>query len=216
MYKREPLGRHLVSVCTNFACKVRGAQDVYDHLAETLAVGHNETTDDGTFTLEHAECLGNCEGAPIVSIDYFNYEAMTPAGAERLLEQVASGDVPPPTRGVPSPGIRMVSHRLANLGPHPDDSDRGAEPGHATSVDGAVPPAAAAEVGPDAEVRVVTSEFSRKRDEQRADARQQVRSAGAQPDDVEQEGGPDAREFPSRSPDTGVHGTAETGEGDHA
>lgn len=198
MYKRAPMGRHLVSVCTNFSCKVRGAQDVYDHLAETLGVGHDETTEDGTFTLEHAECLGNCEGAPVVSIDYYNYEAMTPSGAEHLLEQVASGDMPLPTRGVRSPGIRMVSHRLAGLGPHPDDnSDRGATLGHARGTDGGAPPAATAQVGPQAEVEVVANEqLSEERQANREHAADDLRSAGHRPEDVAEEAGPDAQEFP--------------------
>ena len=117
MYKREALGKHLVSVCTNFSCKVRGAQEVYDRIAERLGVGHNETTQDGAITLEHAECLGNCDGAPVVSVDYFNYECLSPEAALELVERVAAGEVPPPTRGYPSPGIREVSHQLAGMGP---------------------------------------------------------------------------------------------------
>ena len=117
MYKRAPMGRHLVSVCTNFSCKVRGAQEVYDRLSERLGVGHNETTADGALTLEHAECLGNCEGAPVVTVDYLNYECLDPDQAVALVERVIAGDVPPPTRGFPSAGIREVEPRLAGLGP---------------------------------------------------------------------------------------------------
>ncbi|MPZ87510.1 MAG: hypothetical protein GEU81_05425 [Nitriliruptorales bacterium] len=124
MYKREPLGRHLVSVCTNFSCKVRGAQEVYDRLSERLGVGHNGTTADGAITLEHAECLGNCEGAPVVTVDYLNYECLNPDQALELVDRVIAGDVPPPTRGYPSRGVRVMSQRLAGLGPaHPEDDD---------------------------------------------------------------------------------------------
>ncbi|MGH3666598.1 MAG: NADH-quinone oxidoreductase subunit NuoE [Egibacteraceae bacterium] len=132
MYKRAPLGRHLVSVCTNFSCKVRGAQEVYDRLSERLSVGHNETTADGAITLEHAECLGNCEGAPVVTVDYFNYECVEPDQAVELVERLAAGEVPPPTRGFPSPGIRDVSYRLAGLGPR-DRREPGAKPDQASS-----------------------------------------------------------------------------------
>ena len=210
MYKREPMGRHLISVCTNFSCKVRGAQDVFDHLADTLGVGHDQTTEDGTFTLEHAECLGNCEGAPVVSVDYHNYECMTPSGAEQLLDRVAAGDVPMPTRGLRSPGIRMVSHRLAGLGPHPDDVDRGHELGFATGTDGGVPPPVTSGVGPQAELEVVASELANDPD-QRGAAEREVRTAGQEPDEVQQEAGPDAREFPTREPGTGSEGEGSTG-----
>lgn len=216
MYKRVPLGRHLISVCTNFSCQVRGAKDVYDRLSEKLGVGHNETTDDGVFTLEHAECLGNCEGAPILSVDYFNYEAVTPDGAEELLDRVAAGDIPPPTRGVPSPGIRMVSHQLAGLGPHPDDpSGRGHGVGFATGTDGGAPPPATSQVGPQADVQVVTSEFEPQRERERAEAKREVASAGQSPEDVEAEGGPDSREFPTRDPDEpATQGTGPAGDDD--
>ena len=117
MYKRQPLGRHLVSVCTNFACQVRGSGEVYARLHDKLGVGHNETTADGTITLEHAECLGNCDGAPVVSVDYFNYECLTPEAAEQLVDKLIAGEVPPPTRGYPSRGILDHQHRLAGLGP---------------------------------------------------------------------------------------------------
>jgi NADH-quinone oxidoreductase subunit E len=217
MYKREPLGRHLISVCTNFSCKVRGAQDVYDRLSSKLGVGHNGTTADGGVTLEHAECLGNCEGAPIVSVDYYNYECLTPEGAEQLVDRVIAGDVPEPTRGYRSPGIREISHRLAGLGPHADDVQRGERLGYARDVAGGAPPPAAADTGPDAELQVVSgdvsqrqasevsqageSEFSQERQAQREAVRSDVRSTGQDPDDIEEEGGPDAREFPSRDPD---------------
>jgi NADH-quinone oxidoreductase subunit E len=138
MYKRAPLGRHLVSVCTNFACHVRGAGEVYAELTERLGVGHNETTADGAITLEHAECLGNCDGAPVVTVDYLNYECMTPQAAAELVDRLIAGEVPPPTRGYPSPGILDVQHRLAGLGPVSDDLP-GATPDQATSAD-APPP----------------------------------------------------------------------------
>ena len=109
MYKREPLGRHLVSVCTNFSCKVRGAQEVYDALKAHLGgIGHQRTTEDGAITLEHAECLGNCEGAPVVSVDYLNYEMLDAEAAIALVDQVRAGTVP-------------LAHARPRLAGHPRD-----------------------------------------------------------------------------------------------
>ena len=138
MYKRREMGRHLVSVCTNFACAVRGSGEVYERLRGKLGVGHNETTPDGALTLEHAECLGNCEGAPVVSVDYFNYECLTPEAAEALVDQLLAGRVPPPTRGYPSRGIRDHQYRLAGLGPA-DKRLPGSAPDQTTGVDAAPP-----------------------------------------------------------------------------
>jgi NADH-quinone oxidoreductase subunit E len=138
MYKREPMGTHLVSVCTNFSCAVRGGTEVYERVSEHLGVGHNQTTSDGTITLEHAECLGNCEGAPLVTVDYINYEMVGPDAAVELVENLQKGEVPAPTRGMVPPGIREASHRLAAIGPIDPDAP-GQRLGLATQEHGAVP-----------------------------------------------------------------------------
>src|SRR6185503_14543444 len=57
MYKRRPVGEYLVSVCTNLSCQILGGEDVFTRLSKKLGVHHNETTEDGSITLEHAECL---------------------------------------------------------------------------------------------------------------------------------------------------------------
>jgi NADH-quinone oxidoreductase subunit E len=138
MYKRAPMGRHLVSICTNFSCAVRGGKEVYDRVRDHLGVGHDETTPDGAITLEHAECLGNCEGAPLVTVDYINYEMVGPDAAVDLVEALRRGEVPEPTRGMVPPGIRVVSHRLAGIGPIDPDAP-GQRLGLATAEHGAVP-----------------------------------------------------------------------------
>jgi NADH-quinone oxidoreductase subunit E len=197
MYKREPLGRHLVSVCTNFSCKVRGGEAVYQALADKLEVGHNQTTSDGAFTLEHVECLGNCEGAPVVTVDYYNYECLGPDQACELVDSLAAGEVPAPTRGVAPPGVREVEHRLAGLGPPRTDAP-GAAPSQARGDDGAV---VMPEAGPGVPFVPVEPEFSEEAERERAAAKARVREAGREPRQVEQEGGPQAREFPTRDPD---------------
>jgi NADH-quinone oxidoreductase subunit E len=200
MYKRAPMGEHLVSVCTNFACKVRGAADVYARLSDKLGVGHNETTADGRFTLEHAECLGNCEGAPVVSIDYLNYECMTADSAEALLDRVAAGDVPPPTRGMVPPGVRQVEYLLAGLAPDHVEAN-GAATGAASGAATGAASGAATGAGDEPGDEAAGDAGDRPGEEAREEAREQVRDAGHVPEQVEQEGGPHAREFPTTEPD---------------
>lgn len=202
MYKREPLGEYLVSVCTNFSCQVRGAVDVYHRLAAKLGVGHNETTADGRVTLEHAECLGNCEGAPVVTVDYLNYECQTPESAEQLIDQLLAGERPEPTRGFPPEGARAVSHRLAGLGPADSDDGTVAHVGHpsnqARADDGGLP---AVESGPGVVPVPIEPTFAVNREAERAQAQQAVRDTGMAPEDVEAGAGPGAREFPTTEPD---------------
>src|ERR1700748_2611508 len=85
MYKRRPTGEYLVSVCTNTLCNMMGGQDVYDGLSEHLGVGHDQTTDDGKITLEHAECLAACDYAPVVTVNYEFFDQQTVDSATGLV-----------------------------------------------------------------------------------------------------------------------------------
>jgi NADH-quinone oxidoreductase subunit E len=65
----EPVGRHLVEVCTNLSCALAGAQRVVRAFEETLGVAAGDTTEDDEVTFRAVECLGGCGYAPVVSID---------------------------------------------------------------------------------------------------------------------------------------------------
>lgn len=68
MYYKEPKGRFVLDVCTGHACQVCGAYDRLAHLERTLGVHAGETTQDGAFTLQEAECLGACGTGPMLQI----------------------------------------------------------------------------------------------------------------------------------------------------
>jgi NADH-quinone oxidoreductase subunit E len=116
MYKRRPTGEYLVSVCTNTLCNVMGGQEVYDTLAEHLGVGHDETTDDGRITLEHAECLAACDYAPVATVNYdFAIDQATPDAAVTMVEQLRAGERPMPSRGARICSLREMSMQLAGF-----------------------------------------------------------------------------------------------------
>ena len=99
MYKRRPCGDWLVSVCTNLSCQLRGGEDIYARLSEKLGLHHDETDAEGRFTLEHAECLAACDFAPVVTVNYEFFDNQTVASAEALVDALAAGQRPQPTRG---------------------------------------------------------------------------------------------------------------------
>ena len=51
------------------ACALRGADQILDEAAHKLGVEVGGTTADGAITLELAECIGACEGAPACMVD---------------------------------------------------------------------------------------------------------------------------------------------------
>lgn len=113
MYKREPTGDFLVSVCTNTLCDVMGGQRVFDALREYLDVGHDETTADGKITLEHAECLAACDFAPVMTVNYEFYDKVDPDGAVSMAKALQGGERPAPTRGARLCTLKEISKQLA-------------------------------------------------------------------------------------------------------
>jgi len=69
MFFKKPVGRHLVEICTNLACKARNCDAVVAHVCKALNVELGGATADGRFTVEEVECLGQCEFAPMIEID---------------------------------------------------------------------------------------------------------------------------------------------------
>jgi NADH-quinone oxidoreductase subunit E len=88
MYKREPCGRLLVSVCTSVSCLVNGGPELLEHLRWAYA-------DDPEVTVEEVECLAASDGAPVMQVNYEFHERMTPAEAERIVEAYRSGELTP-------------------------------------------------------------------------------------------------------------------------
>ncbi len=123
MYKRRPVGEHIVSICTNTLCGLLGGDETYAATSAALGVGHNETTsgDGVALTLEHAECLAACDYAPVLTVDYEYFDAVTPASAVEIVEALRRGEKPVPTRGAPLSSFRETERLLAGFpDPRPD------------------------------------------------------------------------------------------------
>jgi NADH-quinone oxidoreductase subunit E len=122
MYKRRPTGRHIVSVCTNTLCSVLGGQRIMDALSADLGVHHDETTVDGSITLEHAECLAACDYAPVVTVDYEFYDQQDVESARELVAALRRGEKPEPTRGAPLTDFKGISRQLAGFSQYGGDA----------------------------------------------------------------------------------------------
>ncbi|HVH72530.1 MAG TPA: NADH-quinone oxidoreductase subunit NuoE, partial [Candidatus Dormibacteraeota bacterium] len=96
MLHRKPMGKHHVQICTNVACMLKGGYEILERAKKRLEIGHQETTQDGMFSLEEVECIGACTGAPAMQVNYDFYENMTPLKFDRLIEELDAGKRPPP------------------------------------------------------------------------------------------------------------------------
>ena len=88
MFHLEPVGRHLVEVCTNLSCALVGAQRVVEAFEEELGVRAGETTDDGAVTFRVVECLGGCGYAPVVAVDNRYRHHVEPQDAAGIVEEL--------------------------------------------------------------------------------------------------------------------------------
>jgi NADH:ubiquinone oxidoreductase subunit E len=94
-FSLTPRGRHLLCVCQGTACHVRGAPRVVEELERQLEIKNGQTTADGEFSLETANCLGACALGPIVVIDDKYFSNVGTAKAKRILKRVRSESVWP-------------------------------------------------------------------------------------------------------------------------
>ena len=84
----EKLGETRLWVCRGLACMLRGAYELIEHCEHKLGVKCGETTPDGKITLEHAECIGACDGAPACLRNDVHVMDVTPEKADMLMEEL--------------------------------------------------------------------------------------------------------------------------------
>jgi NADH-quinone oxidoreductase subunit E len=89
MFHTEPVGRHLVEVCTNVSCALSGAQDVVAAFERELGISIGETSADGNVTLRAVECLGGCGWATVVAVNNRHHLRTSASGVRALLAELA-------------------------------------------------------------------------------------------------------------------------------
>jgi NADH-quinone oxidoreductase E subunit len=88
MYQLEPVGRHLVEICTNISCALVGAQQVVEAFESELGVRPGETTEDGLVTLRTIECAGGCGWGTVVAVDHRYREPVRPADVPAIVQEL--------------------------------------------------------------------------------------------------------------------------------
>lgn len=89
MYEHKPVGKHLINVCTNISCKLRGSAKIVEHLEQKLGIHCGETTEDGKFSLRAVECLAACVNAPMIQINKAYHEDLTKEKLDKILQEYA-------------------------------------------------------------------------------------------------------------------------------
>ncbi|MDR2374301.1 MAG: NADH-quinone oxidoreductase subunit NuoE [Bifidobacteriaceae bacterium] len=98
-FKRQPNGRYTLGVCVTSLCAIMGGDAIFERLSEYLAVGNDQTTADGLFTLEKIECNAACDYAPVMMVNWEFFDNQTPASAVQVVDDLRAGRPVRPSRG---------------------------------------------------------------------------------------------------------------------
>jgi len=88
MYSRKPIGQYKLQVCRTLSCNLAGCDKITEQINHKLGIKVNETTPDGKFTLQEVECLGYCDLAPVLQVNFDYYEQITPERTEEIIEKL--------------------------------------------------------------------------------------------------------------------------------
>ncbi len=88
MYSRKPVGKYKLQVCRTVSCMLLGAEQITEQISDKLGIGVGETTSDGKFTLQEVECLGYCDLAPCLQVNFDYHEKITRESVDKLIDEL--------------------------------------------------------------------------------------------------------------------------------
>ena len=84
MFKREQVGKLIVSVCTNVSCLVNRGPELLEHLERRY-------DDDPDVMVEEVECIAACDLAPVMQVNYEFHGPLTPDSAVTIVDEYKAG-----------------------------------------------------------------------------------------------------------------------------
>lgn len=91
MFYEKPVGKHIIHVCKNASCMLRGCDPVLKALCQQLGIKPGETSADGQFTVIASECLGACDKAPMMLVDEKVVGPVTERDIPTILQEAKNG-----------------------------------------------------------------------------------------------------------------------------
>jgi NADH-quinone oxidoreductase subunit E len=91
MFKREPVGKYVVNVCTSISCFLNGGDELLEHAEKRLGTRVGGTTEDGLFTIEEYECIAACTEAPCLQVNYRYFHQISNDEFDQLIDDLRAG-----------------------------------------------------------------------------------------------------------------------------
>ncbi|MFH0882904.1 MAG: NADH-quinone oxidoreductase subunit NuoE [bacterium] len=83
---REPRGRFEIRLCKTISCAIQESQRVARQLENDLGIKFGETTPDGKFSLDWANCIGMCDQGPGLLVNDQVFTRVTPEKVHDIVE----------------------------------------------------------------------------------------------------------------------------------
>jgi NADH:ubiquinone oxidoreductase subunit E len=80
-------GKYIIRLCRTISCDMQGKDRVMRQLENDLGIKFGETTKDGKFSLEWANCMGMCDQGPALLVNEKLHTRVTPEKVHEILEE---------------------------------------------------------------------------------------------------------------------------------
>lgn len=88
MFNPQPIGKYHIQICSNLSCTLMGAENLVDYLKEKIQVNLGETSQDKKYTLTTVECLGACEQAPCMMVNFDYHGNLDKKKIDEILDKL--------------------------------------------------------------------------------------------------------------------------------
>ena len=82
----KPLGRNVIRICKSLPCYLKHCQTIMETVEKELGIKPGETTPDGRFSFQLANCIGLCDCAPAMMINHDAHVDLTAKKIAKILK----------------------------------------------------------------------------------------------------------------------------------
>jgi len=86
MFNKKETGKYHIQVCCNITCAMKKSRELTDYICNKLNVKDGEVTKDGLFTVSRVECLGSCDTAPVMQVNFDYHENLDEKKVDQIIE----------------------------------------------------------------------------------------------------------------------------------
>ncbi len=112
LFFRRPVGRYMIQPCRNLSCIINGAEETNAYFQEKLGIKHLQTSADGLFSYEEAECLAACDRAPCAQVNLEFVFDLTKEKIDAMIAEMRAGTyaiAPLPQTATPGPDWHVAA-----------------------------------------------------------------------------------------------------------